>query len=1142
MNRIDQTTQRENRRLIAVYLKNADKYLKEREFERAAEEVDRALAIEVTNEYVQAYKERILELRHGTVKQAASQREVGIALKESVRKKKREEPRETPVERKRHDAESEKRRLQEEGALSVEFEKRTAEGKDRKRRENGEGRWVEELTREKAQGEQLATYLEQAEEFLRQEQFDKARVFAEKAFTLDPRDPRAPSLYTRIREGMLSARQRKAEKEEKQQEIRKKLQTYIERATNYLETGKLEKALDDVGEATSIDPANAELNRLSERIREAIELRQRAREEEARRKLEEEALLRREAEERRRQEEEARLLAEEEARRQAERERIAELLQKAREYLEKDKFKKALDEVESVFKLSPDNIEAIQLRETILLREEEKRRAEEEARQKAEEEARRRKEEEDRLRLERRILHLIQSAEVFFVKGKFEKALSELNNAYVLDPDNAEVGHFVERIERTIEERQRAEQAEKLKREEEERRRFEEEALRRREQEEQRRRQEEERRKAEEESRRQARLLRVHGYLAKALEELTTVRAVDPLNANVSQLENALREAFEKADKAFPGEEKRAPAAIPSDERRGEFQVRHAGLPVRSRLTGSREPGETGVARSLPLRETVTRAHRASRVLKRSITRRKFVIAGIAVFAMTVASVLLSRQLGLFSERKVLLVMPLGFSSPDSRETYLGEALMTGIVSDFSAVPELSVFNEGTAYALRQSSDAVSAARRVHATHVLQGTIEKEGGRLVVTTRLNEALTGKSIWSKELSASPQDFVVVRNSIFDGVLEALHVHAPAAKPSARGLTNDPVALDSYWKGRAELLGSGEEDFHRAIKDFDEALARDGRFALALAGKAAALLNLYKRNSMSDPRWLDQAEQFSAQALQINDQIALAHRTLGSALVYGRNYSRGMKEIQTALALEPNNASAYRVMALAYAGAGDQKNAVMASETALTLDPLNFESYIVLGLVNHSMGNYTEASTAYEQAIAFEPGAALGIIGLLDNALLAQGSYRRALSLYETFLHLHPDDYEVLYKVGRAYQLDGQIQVAQPYFTQVIDLAERELRRDSRSARAYIYLALAQTRMGRYSQARGFAKKAIEIGPQEPIVFYGMAYMFSIQNESGAALEWFRKAVSTQFSYQQVLDVDLLNVRTDLAFAEILHSSS
>jgi tetratricopeptide (TPR) repeat protein len=1117
MNRIDETTQRENRKLIAVYLKNADKYLKAREFERAAEEVDRALALEATNEYVQAYKERILELRHGSVRHAASQRETVKGLKDSPKKKK-EETRERVAQRKHHDTESDKRKVQEEARPSVDFEKRIAEEKVRKHRDNGEEKWVEELTREKAEEDRLATYLNQAEEFLKEEQFDKARVSAEKAFALDPRDPRAPNLYTRIREGMLAARQRKANEEARQSEVRKKLQTYVERAMNYLETGKLEKALDDVSEAISIEPTNAELRRLSEKISEAIEDRQRAREEEAHQKLEEEARQRREAEDRRRREEEARLEAEEEARQQAQRERIAELLEKARECLDREKFKKALDEVENVFKLSPDNIEAIQLRERILLKEEAKRRAEEEARQRAEEEARRRIEEEERLRIERRVLALIQSAEAFFVKGKFEKALSELNSAYVLDPDNKEVRPFVEKIEWAIESRQRAEQAERLRRQEEERRRSEEEALRKREQ-------EEERRRAEAESKRQARLLRVHDYLAKALEELTTVRAVDPLNSTVTQLENALREAFEKTDKAFPTEEKRVLVAIPGEEKHGEHQTLRA-----------------GVTTSLLVRETVPKTHRSSRVLKRVRARRKLIIAGISVVVLAVATVLLSGQLGLFSERQALLVMPLEFSPGDSRENYLGEAMMTGIVSDFSVVPGLSVLNEGTAYALRQSGDAVSAAKRVHATHVLHGTVEREGARLVVNIRLNEALTGKSIWGKELSASPQDFVVVRNSIFDGVLEALGVPAAAAKPSARGLTNNPAALDSYWKGRAELLGSGEEDLSRAIKDFDDAFARDGSFALALAGKAAASLNLYKRDSRSDPRWLDEAEQFSVQALQINDQIELAHRTLGSALVYKRNYSRGMKEIQRALALEPSNASAHRAMALAYAGMGDQKNATEASETALSLDPLNFESYIVFGIVNHSMGNYAEASSAYEQAIAFEPGAALGVIGLLDNALLAQGSHRRALSLYETFLHLHPYDYEVLYKVGRAYQMEGQIQVAQPYFAQVIDLIQRELRRDSKSARAYTYMALAQTRMGKYSQARSSAKKAIEIAPKEPIVLYGMACMFSMQNENQAALEWLRKAVSARYSYQQVFDVDLLNVRTDLAFGEILHSNS
>jgi tetratricopeptide (TPR) repeat protein len=175
-----------------------------------------------------------------------------------------------------------------------------------------------------------------------------------------------------------------------------------------------------------------------------------------------------------------------------------------------------------------------------------------------------------------------------------------------------------------------------------------------------------------------------------------------------------------------------------------------------------------------------------------------------------------------------------------------------------------------------------------------------------------------------------------------------------------------------------------------------------------------------------------------------------------------------------------------------------------------------------------------------------------MGLLDNALLAQGSHRRALSLYENYIHLHPGDYEVIYRIGRAYQMEGQIQLAQPYFNQVIELTQREMRRptgsrgsklgnDSKSVRAQVSMALAQTRMGKYAQARVSAKRAVELAPNDPIVLYGMAYMFSMQNETGAALEWLRKAVANRYSYHAVFDVDLLNVRAEPVFGVILHAS-
>ncbi|MEK6571583.1 MAG: hypothetical protein AABZ61_09445, partial [Bacteroidota bacterium] len=382
-------------------------------------------------------------------------------------------------------AKVEKKRQEEELLRLQEAEKKRKEKEERKRREGDERQREVELAEQRAREEKIASYLKQAEELLHQEKFDKARGFVEKAFELDPRDPRTPNMYTRIREGMLAARQRKMEEDAKQRATLKRIQTYLERAQYYFARGKLEKALDEGNEALALDPVNAEVKQFVEKIevgcedkRKAEEAEKRKRGEEARWRFEEEARRRQEEEERRRREEEERQRAAEESKRQAKIRRIEELVWKAEEHLRKDKFHRALEEIESVYVLDPENLRAKQVKETIERREWEKRRSVEEARQRAEEEARRRTEEEERQRTERRIRGLIESARDYLGRGKLEKALGEVNSAYTLDPMNAEIKQLVEKIERAIEDRRRTEEEQKRKREEDARCRFEEETRR----------------------------------------------------------------------------------------------------------------------------------------------------------------------------------------------------------------------------------------------------------------------------------------------------------------------------------------------------------------------------------------------------------------------------------------------------------------------------------------------------------------------------------------------------------------------------------------------------------------------------------------------------------------------------------------
>ena len=142
----------------------------------------------------------------------------------------------------------------------------------------------------------------------------------------------------------------------------------------------------------------------------------------------------------------------EEGRRLAQQKKIAGYLSKSQEYVTAAKFEDALKEVTKIFRLDPMNMEAREFENTIyaareehLRREQEAHRLQEEQQAKVEEIRRKLEEqtkqeqiaEQHRASRESKVKACLQRAKDFVREGAFDKALTELETAYAIDPGNA---------------------------------------------------------------------------------------------------------------------------------------------------------------------------------------------------------------------------------------------------------------------------------------------------------------------------------------------------------------------------------------------------------------------------------------------------------------------------------------------------------------------------------------------------------------------------------------------------------------------------------------------------------------------------------------------------------------------------------
>lgn len=116
----------------------------------------------------------------------------------------------------------------------------------------------------------------------------------------------------------------------------------------------------------------------------------------------------------------------------------------------------------------------------------------------------------------------------------------------------------------------------------------------------------------------------------------------------------------------------------------------------------------------------------------------------------------------------------------------------------------------------------------------------------------------------------------------------------------------MAHDLYLKGRFEWNKRTPESLNRALDDFTQSVVHDPANAHAYAGLADTYLLLHEYSLMPDNEAESRAIAASKKAVELDDSLAEAHRSLAFAEIWGNwDYRAGEKEFRRAIELDPHD---------------------------------------------------------------------------------------------------------------------------------------------------------------------------------------------------------------------------------------------
>jgi serine/threonine-protein kinase len=271
--------------------------------------------------------------------------------------------------------------------------------------------------------------------------------------------------------------------------------------------------------------------------------------------------------------------------------------------------------------------------------------------------------------------------------------------------------------------------------------------------------------------------------------------------------------------------------------------------------------------------------------------------------------------------------------------------------------------------------DALAAGRELGVQTVLDGSVQKRGTQLRVTTRLLNVGNGRQIWAAQFNEQYTDIFEVQDSIANRVTSALALTLSAEEQHrlTQRSTNDPVAYDLFLTGRLYWgLRSEPGRLSSAIEAYELAIERDPDFALAYSGLADALAVQAVFGIRPSGEVYPRALAMAQRALDLDPQLAEAHATRGHIRTnYEYDWAGALADFDDAIRLDPRYAMAHvwRAFRDLYVGGGPE--AIESLDRATQLEPESLAITILHARGLYWLRRYDAAAAELERVLEVEP---------------------------------------------------------------------------------------------------------------------------------------------------------------------------
>jgi adenylate cyclase len=376
--------------------------------------------------------------------------------------------------------------------------------------------------------------------------------------------------------------------------------------------------------------------------------------------------------------------------------------------------------------------------------------------------------------------------------------------------------------------------------------------------------------------------------------------------------------------------------------------------------------------------------------------------------------------------RKSIAILPFVDLSETRDQEYLSDGITEQIIDSLAHLHGLFVVARTTAFSFKnKNGDVRDIGHQLQVTHILEGSVRHGKGKIRVAAQLIDVANGFHLWSETYDSAEEDLLSLQSDVARKVAGALQLQLHLAETTHLGkaLTQDSEAYDAYLRGRYLLNKRAVDSIQKGRTLFEQAVAKDPRFALGHAGIADAYILLGKLGAISPAEADSKAWTEVSLALSIDPQLAEGYVSRAILLNdFEWNAAAGEADYRKALELSPNHAGAHHWYARALAQKGRTKEALAEMDFAEKLDPLSPFISTTKARILWTAHRDREAIDQCKRALDLEADFA-GSFSVLAQAYLHDKQYANGIEAAKKFVALSEDTGWAKLELAYAYAVAG-----------------------------------------------------------------------------------------------------------------------